>query len=63
MKNFELIHKIHKTDKNTKKMSIKEDWLYFVISTQQPTLLNIWLFWAEFCSHVYSIWCKFDQVL
>ena len=40
------------------KMSIEEDWLYFLISAQQPTLLNSWLFLAAICSH--SISCKFD---
>ena len=58
MKNIAWIHKIHKTAKNTEKMSIKEDWLYFVIGTQQPTLLNIWLLPVVFCSHDYSISCK-----
>ena len=38
--------------KITDKMSIKQDWFYFLISTQQPTLLNIWFFPAVFCSHV-----------
>ena len=33
MKNTKWIHEIHKTDKNTEKLSIKEDWLYFLIST------------------------------
>ena len=53
-------NKIHKKDKNTEKMPFKEDWLYLLISTQQPALLNIWLFPAVFCSHVCSISCKFD---
>ena len=44
MKNIKWTHKIRKTDKNTDKMSSKEDWLYFLISTQQPTLLNIGCF-------------------
>ena len=32
MKNIEQIHNIHKTCKNTEKLSIKEDWLYFRIA-------------------------------
>ena len=40
--------KIHKADKNAEKMSSKEDWLYFQISTQKPTLLNIGCFWQYF---------------
>ena len=63
MKNIEWIHEIQETKKRQKKpekISIKEDWLYFLISTQQPSLLNIWLFPAIFCSYVYSISCKFD---
>ena len=59
MKNIKLTHKIHKTDKYTEKMSSKEDWLYLLISTQRPTLLNIGCFWQYF-SHTYSITCKFD---
>ena len=38
MKNIKSTHKIHKTDKNTEKIS----------STQQPTLLNIGCFWQYF---------------
>ena len=34
MKNIEWIHKMHKTDKNTENMYIKEDWFYFLISTR-----------------------------
>ena len=60
MKNIKLTHKIQKTDKYTGKMSSKEDWLYLLISTQQPTLLNIGCFWQYF-SHNYSTTCKFDQ--
>ena len=46
MKNIKWTHKTHKTDKNTKKMSSKEDWLYFLmVVTQQLTLLNIGCFW------------------
>ena len=48
MKNIEWIHKIQKTYKNTEKETIKEDWLYYLIRTQQSTLLNIWLFLAVF---------------
>ena len=32
MKIIEWIHNIHKTSKNTEKMSIKEGWLYFLIT-------------------------------
>ena len=35
MKNIKWTHKIHKTDKNTEKMSSNEDWFYLLISTQQ----------------------------
>ena len=59
MKNIKLTRKIHKTDKYTEKMSSKEDWLYLLISTQQPTLLYIGCFWQYF-SHNYSVTCKFD---
>ena len=45
------------------KNDFNEDWLYFLISTQQPALLNIWLFSAVFCYHVYSILCKFGWLL
>ena len=39
----------HKTDKNTEKMPSKEeDWLFFLVSTQQPTLMNIGCFWEYF---------------
>ena len=48
MKNIKWTHKIHKTDKNTEKMSSKGNWLYFLISTQQPTLLSIGCFWQYF---------------
>ena len=41
-------------------MFIKEDWLYFWIIAQQPTLLNSLLFPVVFCSHVYKILCKFN---
>ena len=42
-----------------KKETIKEDGFYYLISTHQPTLLNICLFLAVFCSYAYSISCKF----
>ena len=48
MKNIKWAHKIHKTGKNAKKISSKEDSLYFLISIQQPTLLNIVCFWQYF---------------
>ena len=35
-------------NENTEKMSSKEDWLYFLISTQQSTLLNLDCFWQYF---------------
>ena len=38
-----------------KKMSIKQGWLYYLISLQQPILLNIWLFPAVYGFHAYSI--------
>ena len=53
MENIKWTHKIHKTNENTEKMSFKEDWLFFLISTQQSTL-------RVFYSHVYSITSKFD---
>ena len=54
---------MHKTEKHTAKMPIKEDSLYFPFSTEQPPLLNIWLFQAVLCSHVYSISGKFGWFL
>ena len=42
------------------KMSIQEDLLYFLISAEQPALLNNRLFPAVFCFHIYNISCKFD---
>ena len=45
---------------NAEKMSIKEDWFYFLISAQQPTVLNIWLFPQVFRSHVNCVACKLD---
>ena len=42
---------MHKTGKNTEKISSKEDWIlisYFLISTQQPNLLNSGSFWQYF---------------
>ena len=41
MNDIEWILKMHKTDKNTEKMSIKEGWLCFLISTQEAILLSI----------------------
>ena len=46
--NIEWVHKIHKTNKKSENMSSKEDLFYFLISTQQPTLLNIGCFLQYF---------------
>ena len=40
--------KCTKPTKIMKIMSSKEDWLYFLISTKQPTLLKIGYFWKYF---------------
>ena len=37
-----------KKNKNTERMSSKEDLLYFLISIQQPILLNIGCLWQYF---------------
>ena len=42
------------------KMTIKENWRYFLISAEQSTLLISWLFSEVFCTDVYSISCKCD---
>ena len=44
MKNIKRIQKIQKIQKNTKKLLFVKKRAWFLTSTQQPTLLNIYLF-------------------
>ena len=54
------MHRIHQTDKNTEKN------VHVLINTQQPTLLNSWLFPTVFCSHsitFHANWTSFFNPL
>ena len=48
LENIEWVPKINKTNKKSEKISFKDDWLYFLISTKQHTLLNIGCFLQYF---------------